>query len=286
MNLFDDVEINADYYSMSLLVKRKSEDIFSAMKSSDIIFMNDTIFYENFLSKENLWHKTIFYDYRDNTNLVPIPSKTIYFKRSLFDRHRNKIQHNRTIRPISHCALKEYFQSSEKKYQIGCFFDITNKNLGIRRTRILRKLMSCNFSNSLVGISTAYANKARLAIADSKFDNPFYKFLELQSSCKIIFTAQPELVDGDNRTWEALASGSLVFCEEPMIPMRHPLKDGEHCIFFNSLCDKSLCEAVEKAVYYLNHDDERITITNTARQFIKQYHMPINRVLQMMVKLL
>jgi hypothetical protein len=285
LDLFDVVETNIDYESNGKLITKKSEDIFYAMKNSDFILMNDCVFYSDFLQKENLWKKVIFYDYRDNTNLIEsVPLSTPYFKRSLFDSKRNKIVNKREVFPIAHCALKEYFIEPplEKKHDIGCFFDERNKNLGIRRTQILEILKSHSFENSLIGVSTAFANEARLAIKKKPEDNSFYEFIKMQNSCKIIATAQPEKVDGDNRTWEALASGALVFCEQPMIPMNHPLVDGKHCIFFDSFDSNSLQNVLRQMKHYLKNEQERFNITASARSFVEKYHMPINRVRQML----
>lgn len=280
------VEGNIDYISKGEIVKVKSNDIFSNLIKSDLIFMNDSNFFHNFFNEKKLWKKTIFYDYRDNVKLVnTIPNNVPYFKRSLYNGNQRIPElHLRKVYPISHCALAEYFVNSlEKPYDIGCFFDFKNINLGIRRKNILSRLKDANFDNSLIGESTAFANKARLAIRDKESGNPFYEFLNIQSQCKIIFTAQPELVEGDNRTWEALASGALVFCEKPL-DLTPELVDGVHCIYFDSMNENSINESIEKAKYYLEHRDERLKIANNGLNFIKKHHTPFNRIKTMMLK--
>ena len=280
------VSSNIDFLSGGRVVHVKSKNIFEDLKKSEKIFMGDVDFFHDFFNKESLWDRLIFYDYRDNTNLIKtIPRKVVYFKRSLFlGNERKPKKFDRKIYPISHCALDEYFlETCDKTYDIGCFFDINNENLGKRRRNLLLTLLKENLPNSLIGTSTGFANKARIAISKSNEKNFFYDFLKLQKQCKIIFTAQPELVDGDNRTWEALASGSLVFCERSLIPVDHPLIDGYHCLFFDANSIFSIKKAIEKAKYYLNNQLPREKIAKNGMEFTKKYHMGTNRVQQMLL---
>src|SRR5690606_5405636 len=141
----------------------------------------------------------------------------------------------RAIEYICHCALDEYYlKATEKKYDIGCFFDLNDpEHLGVRRHNLVKTLDSLNIENSLIGVSTGKKQAARMMVVDSRKNNPFYDFLKLQSQCKIIFTAQPSHCEGDNRTWEALASGGLVFLDNTFAPLENPLINEKHCIYYD-----------------------------------------------------
>lgn len=278
---------NIDFVSLGDLIKPKSDDIFRDLKRSKIIFMGDQDFFHDFFDRENLWNRVIFYDYRDTTNFIEtIPLKVPYFKRSLFKGNdRKPVKFTRKIKPISHFSLKEYFVGEKEKiYDFGCFFDLNNKNIGCRRLNLLSSLLKEKLPNSLVGVSTGFGNNARISITSSSKNNNFLDFISMQSQCKIIFTAQPELVDGDNRTWEALSSGALVFCENPMIHLNNPIIQGKHCFFFNANSMDSIKEAIEKANCYIANREDREIISKSGVEFVKKYHMGFNRIEEMLSK--
>jgi hypothetical protein len=163
---------------------------------------------------------TIFYEYRDRCTPDPaFLGGRGYFKRSVTCGPDRKPAGGDST-PINYSALDEYYlaEGHERTYDIGCFFDPGNPKLGLRRGNVLRALQRLDPPNSLVGVSTGHSNSARLAICDPPLRNPFVDFIRLQHRTKVIFTAQPWLVDGDNRTWEAMASGALVFLDRCSIP--------------------------------------------------------------------
>ena len=273
---------------LDLISNQKKNNINYAL-NADVIFVSDIVQSQNinFFNKNKLWRKIIHYDYRD-TNFLEyeiIENCLKSFKRSVLQRDSDKVINDFSkIEHISHCALNEYYLYShyEKKYDIGCFFDISDiKHLGIRRFNLIDTLLCCKIKNSLIGTSTGKKQKARLAIFSNDFFNEFYTFLKLQSACKIIFTAQPSHCEGDNRTWEAMASGGLVFMDKMFPHYKYPLIDEKHCIFYDALNRNSILEAYDKAKYYLKNNEKRIKIAKEGFEYVKKYHRPINRVKQM-----
>jgi hypothetical protein len=272
---------NRDVYVKGELLYKRSESIFEDLKNCDVILINDSEFFSEFIERHHLWGKSIFYDYRDSLEVkqVPLQKCCTYFKRSLLEGRRRKPISTKQIRPIQHCALNEYYvEDVPRIYDIGCFFELSNPNIGFRRRNITEHLLEKELKNCLIGKSTAHGQKARLAITNQTVNNPFYDFLNLQKQCKIIFTAQPEPVEGDNRTWEAFATGSLVFRDVfygyvPDVP-----RDGEHCVVYDASDRTSISKAIQKAEYYLRHDLEREEIAQSGYNHVLKYHRPINRV--------
>jgi hypothetical protein len=276
--------IERDYKSFGNTIM-KAGNVKAHLSNADVIMVSDREMYVDEIDKMGLWKKVIFYDYRDSCELVqPMLKSKQYFKRSLFEgKDRKPIPLDR-ITPINHCCLNEYYEGygSPLTYNIGCFFNKQNNNLGFRRRNILDALEKAEIPDSLIGFSTAHANDARTAISLPKLKNPFFEYLTLLHRCKIIFTAQPEPVDGDNRTWECFATRALVFKDLSYIPMQHKPVDGVHCFTYDATNTDSIKDAIEKASYYLKHEEERNRIAMAGHEFIKKYHRPRNRVQEML----
>lgn len=276
-----DLHCSREFTSLGKTVVPRSPDIASHFADCHAILVNDTIQFADHFDRHHLWHKVVFYDYRDSTELAPDTDQVaLYFKRSLSNGPtRTPAAFPRPVVPINHCALDEYYPPAKPPttYDVGCFFDARNPNLGSRRRATLEALLDADLPNSLVGASTCHGARARAAVTQTPEDNPFVRFRDLQARCRIVFTAQPEHVDGDNRTWEAFASGALVFRDLSHIPTPAPTLDGRHCVVFDALDPDSLRDALGKARYYLAHDDERAAIARNGFQHVLRHHRPLNR---------
>ena len=74
---------------------------------------------------------------------------------------------------------------------------------------------------------------------------------------KIVVTCNPSHWEGDFRTFEALASGALIFVDEMYVPHPRPFVDGEHVVVYDNSDEKAFAE---KLAYYLAHPDEAAKI--------------------------
>ena len=101
-------------------------------------------------------------------------------------------------------------------------------------------------------------------------------FNTLRSS-KIVITCNPDMWEGDSRLWEAMSSGCLVFVDKMLTPIKNPLIDGEHLIYYDLSID-GLDKLYEKIIYYVKHDNERIKIAKKGFEFVKKYHTSIKRI--------
>ena len=59
-------------------------------------------------------------------------------------------------------------------------------------------------------------------------------YLDHNRNAKIVVTCNPSFWDGDFRTWEAMASGALVFVDQMHVPVAYPLLDGVHVVLYDN----------------------------------------------------
>jgi spore maturation protein CgeB len=134
----------------------------------------------------------------------------------------------------------------------------------------------------IIGLSTGKKQKARLALKDSVSNNCFLEFLEYQSKCKVVITAQPTHCDGDNRTWEAMASGALVVMDTMYNPIEPPFENKKHCLIYDATKVQDIERVLDEIGWYLKNDTAREKIAKSGYEFVKKFHRPINRVQYML----
>lgn len=277
-NLGLEFATSGDYRSFGTTIKKSTSP--GDFRQYDLIICGSPT-YLNLFEKQNLWNKVIFYEYRDSckVNKEILSKIRWYFKRSVSCGPERKMICDPVV-ALNHCVMDEYISNEvyPRIYNIGCFFDKDNWRLGRRRETLLSTLSDLNLPNSLIGVSTSHANDARLAVAGNKQTDNFLEFIRMMKQCKIVFTAQPEPVDGDNRTWEAFASGSLVFADISHIPTPNPPINGKHFIQYDATNKNSILEAVDKAKWYIRHEESRQRIAKQGYEHALKHHRCSNRV--------
>lgn len=271
-------ETSQTYSSLGKVIKKAK--IPKDFRKYSLILCGNDSFAKKF-DKQKVWNKVSFYEYKDScqVNKQMLDKAKWYFKRSVScGPERTPI--TESVIPLNHCVMDEYIldEHYDRIFDIGCFFDKDNWRLGNRRKTMLDTLEEANLENSLIGTSTSHAQKARMAVSGNEDTGNFIQFLKMMKQCKIIFTAQPEKVDGDNRTWEAIASGALVFADHSFIPTPNPLVNEEHFVLYDASDKQSVLDAIEKAKWFLDHDQEREKIAKKGYQHAMEYHRCCNRV--------
>lgn len=102
-------------------------------------------------------------------------------------------------------------------------------------------------------------------------------YFRLLKRSRIVVTCNPSRWEGDHRTWEAFASGALVFVDRMYTPMIHPLVDGEHCIFYD-LSDEGLRKLENQIICYLRDINLATEIAQSGHNFTMKYHRTSNRI--------
>jgi hypothetical protein len=246
--------------------------------------------YQRLFNELNIWHKVIHYEYHDscelNNNML---NASLMFKRSLINPAVKLQKHYpQNVRHIDYCAMDEFFtfSSLDKTYDIGYFFNSIGWIGGHRRDNVRNHLLrrANEFPNSLICCATGIPTEERRWSICQGGETPFLSYLRMLGKTKIVFTANPDFCEGDNRLWEALASKVLLFRDIRTIMVDHFPEDNKHCIVFDASNEASIEEAINKAKYYLNNEHERLKIADAGHDLITKYHRPINRINYMLTE--
>lgn len=282
-----DVFLDKNHYSFGKLIKASDKNLFKRLSNNefDLIIAFDLLDNKTIIlfDKLALWNKVVHIDYRDSCKLTNYAKKAfMIFKRSVVcGPDRINPNYDTKVYSLPHSAMNEYYlpHSEPIFYDVSCLFDLTNPNMGQRRTNLVKTLKRHEGPNWVIGKSTGYGASARSAVMNlSESNNFFIDYLKIMSSSKIVFTAQPTHCDGDNRTWEAFCSKALVFMDVTKLTIDPPIIDGIHCIMFDASDSKSILKAIDKAKYYLVNESERLMIANAGYDFVKNNHKGYHRV--------
>jgi hypothetical protein len=113
-------------------------------------------------------------------------------------------------------------------------------------------------------------------------DHLWGQYIRRLHQTKIIFHAAPYSHDGENRPWEALSSGALVIMDKSYIPTPMWLKDNVHMIEYDAMNKQSIRVAVTTAMSLRSMPSKRWKIAKAGYEHMLKYHMPINRVDQLL----
>ncbi len=286
------VALSKPFISFGNIVFNKSPDLLQDLLECDLIFRSGDLFYnhpavDQFLTDTNLWKKVLYYDFKDSSTIDyhRLNICGAYYKRSWLEGIERKPLPDTDIpiMPLDYCVLDEYLSIDEpvEKDKNVVYLIRSDKKEAIRRYCVYLVLNAAKFPDSLIGSITMHGETGRRAIFAPKENNGFVEYIRMLKSAKIVFTAFPDMQDGDSRTWEAFASGGLVFMDTTGIPLRHPFVNQKHCIIFNALDQDSLFKAVDLARYYLEHEEERADIARAGKEYALSHHRPVNRIDQM-----
>lgn len=225
--------------------------------------------------------KTIFIDYTDHifTNFCSSNKDFLncflYFKRNCVKRHNNisynLINYKREVIPISYYVtdnilnyLKSYKNNNIRDYDISCLFN--NKYRGLRN-RIYKFFTNEN------DLSKKYKIHCGLIKSKTnKYNKLNNKYFNLLLRTKIIVTATPKNHEGDYRTFEAFASGSLVMVDYNIVPIENPFIHKKHVIYY-----KNEYELKNYLNYYLENSKERDEIAKNGYEHCMKYHTNLKK---------
>ena len=286
-----EVSFSSPFISMGTCICPPTQTMEEDLRSADYIFRaNDEHFIapeiDEILDRELLWSKVIYYDFRDTPEIDEhrLRKCCVYVKRSWpigFLREPREPTHPRLF-PMDYGLLNEYFEvlpHDRKTFDVACLFPPNPQN-GMRRYTMLEELSAARsrFGTSHIGNPTTSAQRGRRAILRPPEQNPWLTYLGILKRARIVFTARPDCWDGDSRTWEAFASGAMVFIDRSFIPDAYPFMHERDCFVFNAHSRQSIRNAVDAAVYYLAHESERSQIARRGYRFALAHHKPQDRI--------
>lgn len=287
--------------------------LWNELMEADLIFLvtlayRDKRFFDRwdivqFLDDNNLWNKVIYLDHDDSPELdYQILNKClVYAKRSWpIGSERKPREETEVLHPINYCALNAYvelfgapfFKDENRPINIGAFFHTYNlqtPDVCRRRANLLQVLLEEEKnlpSPCSIGECTNDRwgdHRTSMSIYEPINENHLWgNYMKELHKCKIIFTASPHFHDGGNREWEAISSGALIFMSKSEIPTPHWFEDGKHCFIYDAMDKNSIRKAVNIAKEYLNKLKERWAIAKAGYDHMLKYHMPINRIQQIL----
>lgn len=228
----------------------------------------------NHPEKEIILDWTDFAKYKLCASTEQFKTVFLYFKRMCVERKKNKskkfITYERKVIPLPFAIRQDtinYINSIKNKFNrefdISCMFGKGNRG----RRRDIYKF----FKN------TEFSRKYKVFVGTIKKSKKFYHqinngYINQLLKSKIIVTSNPKNHEGDYRLFEALSSGALVFSDQMLTPVKNPLINKKHLIYY-----KNINHLNELLIYYLNNDKERNEIAKNGHQYALKYHTFIYR---------
>ena len=266
------------------LVNNPRVELVDNKEESDFIFQ----FY--YLSKHSQHfphdlppEKTVLIDYHDKSHWLSHVPCFVYFKRSWVEMVRQEnyvtkqiIPRAPHLHPITMAIMDEFIikEEMDRDLVLSCTLRRhrhRKKYAHNNRVRVLDLLHSMNIQGR------KHIEEFNQGTMD-RFNAPDMRdYFKLLRRSKIVVTCNPDKWEGDHRTWEAFASGALIFVDRMWTPMVHPLIDGEHCIFYD-LSDEGLKILQERILYYLDRTDKAERIARAGHEFTMKYHRGLNRI--------
>lgn len=223
--------------------------------------------------------KVVYFDFNDEQRLnIPEGVEVhTYFKRSMVSPYnsngtRSRITYPDFVTPINHACVMDEFKSEYIPHE-NRHYDIITTFRGGHATNRLRvglqdylkdKYRNTNL-NTHFGITpnNGYSNH---------YDSEYHNLLR---NSKIIVTMNPCLWEGDNRLYESMSSGALVFCDELFMDVPFKFRDKVHLLYYKvSEIDK----LPEKINYYLRNKTEREGISKSGYDFTMENHTSKSRI--------
>lgn len=259
------------------LANNRRVELIEDKDSCDFIFAHYAGWAKRIINQPNLKldpAKLIFFDYSDPPlREIPVGCKA-YFKRSWVVRpvandfsERVPIPRPDNWYPITVAIMDQFIidEKIERDIDVLCTLRVSRRHPN--RMQVLDFLKGLDINGTKhVG---QFNNFGRVG-----FSRAYNRYLKRG---KLAITCMPGLYDGDFRTWEAFASGALVFVDRQYTPMEHPLIDGEHCIFY-TVTEEGLKELGKKIRYFVANKVQTEKIARQGYEFTMKYHRASNRI--------
>lgn len=191
--------------------------------------------------------QTVYFDMADWPHLDPV-KVDLYLKRNFVNKPEGAV-------PFNYMAMEQYFptEPTERMIDLCC----TLRPDWRLRQRVIEALWENYHGRDNVQLGPVDENKLQ------GVSNAYH---QIMWHSKIIVTCQPDSWEGDNRTFEALASGALVIVNRHRF-MEPAYQDRDHIIFYDE--PEEVPDLVD---FYLKMDDVRDRIAQAGFEFTKNHH--------------
>lgn len=219
--------------------------------------------------------KVVFIDYHDKPDMIFDVDCLAYFKRSWVRSVASDLKEPNSwpsnFYPLTFAIMDEFIIDEDLKRDVALSCTIRPHKRHPNRPMVL------NFIKNMSIQGNTQIGELNQGSMDGFNDSDMQEYFKLMKRSRIVVTCNPSRWEGDHRTWEAFASGALVFVDRMFTPMTHPLIDGKHCIFYE-VSKRGLEELRKKLVYYLGNINEASDIANAGYNFTIAHHRASNRI--------
>ena len=262
------------------LVNNSRVELVDNEGDSDFIFyFYHTRKHKKYYTQQFPPQKTVIIDYHDRSQWLFQVKCFAYFKRSWVVMLKQEegyttkkpIPRDPHLHPLTMAIMDEFIieEDMERDLVLSCPLRIKPGNPN--RQRVLDLVRGIDIQGKTqIGV----LNKGSMRAFNDQNMRNYFKLLKRS---RIVVTCNPSRWEGDHRTWEAFASGALVFVDRMWTPLTHPLIDGKHCVFYD-LSDSGLTELEERIEYYLRHGELAYDIARAGHEFTMKYHRTSNRI--------
>jgi len=222
--------------------------------------------------------KLVFIDYHDKPTTTFDVDCLAYFKRSWVElAYEGDVMIKRSpprpanYHPINLAIMDEFCIEEDyiRDVRLSCTIRPHKRHPG--RPQVLKLLRDLNIEgNTQIG-------ELNSGSMDRFNDSDMRAYFKLLKRSNLIVTCNPSKHEGDHRTWEAFASGAMVFVDRMYIPMKHPLVSGKHCIIYD-ISDRGLELLRNELQYYLANPAKAEEIAMEGHAFTMKYHRTKNRI--------
>ncbi|KAJ8603213.1 hypothetical protein CTAYLR_003834 [Chrysophaeum taylorii] len=167
---------------------------------------------------------------------------------------------------ISNAYVRAKEEKSKKVVDVACTLREGRGQYPLRG-RVLAWTRRAMKRLNLSGVAGEVDSGSRTGFSDGYF--------EAMARAKIVVTANPGNWEGDFRTYEALASGALVFTDPLYAPMPAPFRNGTHWVVYDPHDEAQFNRLLE---FYLKRDGERARIAARGRKHALRHHRAVSRI--------
>lgn len=155
----------------------------------------------------------------------------------------------------------------QKSIDITCFFNPGSYG-DIRGMVSFTVLNFCKRKNLKCHIGQSGVDE----ISYNGRENFLKNYYEINKSSRIVVTSNHNNWEGDWRLYESLSVGTCLFVDKMLIPVKNPLIDGVHLVYYNSIEDLE-----NKLDYYINNPELIDEMSVKSKEFVYKHHTPVDR---------
>lgn len=249
-------------------------------EKADFIFLfYTTLKHEPDIHKSFPKEKLVFIDFHDKPSVVFDVDCKAYFKRSWVEPYvqngwwlKREKKWPSHFHPINFGIMDEFITEDEgTKRDITLSCTIRPHERHPNRPKVLEFIKGLDIPGKT---QIGELNKGNMNRFNDEDMRDYFKLLRRS---QIVVTCNPSRWEGDFRTWEAMASGALVFVDRMYIPMKHPLISGKHCYIYEP-SDAGMQRMKDLIFYYIKNSQLAKSIALRGQIYSIQYHKAVSRI--------